>query len=65
MAQENNQWLKTNGKEPEGWDDTEYVWLHWKNGHIDLTETYGGIDWGCVTHWMPANIIAPDAPQTI
>ena len=61
--EQDESWIKTNGKEPSDWEDYEYVWTHWKSGKISLDEAWGCWKWDEITHWMPAQIKEPSKPR--
>lgn len=58
-----SEWNKTNGDEPDDYDWTDWLWVRWDNGQIDLIECYGSIAWNETTHWMPAEIERPEPPK--
>lgn len=55
-------WIATYGKEPDDWEDYDYIWTYWKRGNISLDEAYGSFTWSAITHWMPADIDIPALP---
>jgi len=56
-------WIMIDDEQPpQNYDDTDYIWIAWLNGRVELAETEAAFDWTGIIMYAPSEATPPPLP---